>query len=82
MEAQAGMARNEVHMLTMFEEEDKIFGALKAGAMATYLRKIPTKRSSNPYKQCIKGESAMNGMIATKVLDYFHAQQKKNKRCA
>lgn len=67
----------KVLMLTMFEEEDKIFGALKAGANGYLLKKDSNQKIIESIHAVYKGESAMNGMIAAKVLDYFHAQQKK-----
>ena len=53
----------KVIMLTVFEEVNKIFGAIKAGANGYLL-----KKDSPP----------MNGVIAAKVLDYFQKQQKSN----
>ena len=67
----------KVLMLTMFEEEDKIFGALKAGANGYLLKKDSNQKIIESIHAVYKGESAMNGMIASKVLDYFYAQQKK-----
>jgi DNA-binding NarL/FixJ family response regulator len=67
----------KVLMLTMFEEEDKIFGALKAGANGYLLKKDSNQKIIESIHAVHKGESAMNGMIASKVLDYFYAQQKK-----
>lgn len=67
----------KVLMLTMFEEEDKIFGALKAGANGYLLKKDSNQKIIESIHAVYKGESAMNGMIAAKVLDYFHTQQKK-----
>ena len=39
----------KVLMLTVFEEEDKIFGAIEAGANGYMLKKIRRTRSLNPY---------------------------------
>ena len=61
----------KVLMLTMFEEEDKIFGALKAGANGYLLKKDSNQKIIESIHAVYKGESAMNGMIASKVLDYF-----------
>lgn len=67
----------KVLMLTMFEDEDKIFGALKAGANGYLLKKDSPQKIIESIHAVHRGESAMNGMIATKVLDYFFNQQKK-----
>ncbi|HRH50008.1 MAG TPA: response regulator transcription factor [Panacibacter sp.] len=67
----------KVLMLTMFEEEEKIFGALKAGANGYLLKKDSPQKIIESIHAVYKGESAMNGMIASKVLDYFYTQQKK-----
>ena len=68
----------KVMMLTMFEEEDKIFGALRAGANGYLLKKDSPQKIIDAIHAVEKGESAMNGMIASKVLDYFFSQQKKS----
>lgn len=67
----------KVLMLTMFEEEEKIFGALRAGANGYLLKKDSPQKIIDAIHAVEKGESAMNGMIASKVLDYFFEQQKK-----
>lgn len=68
----------KVLMLTVFEDEDKIFGAIKAGANGYLLKKDSPQKIIESVHAVNKGESAMNGLIASKVLDYFHTAQKKD----
>jgi DNA-binding NarL/FixJ family response regulator len=67
----------KVLMLTVFEDEDKIFGAIKAGANGYMLKKDSPQKIIESVHAVCKGESAMNGLIASKVLEYFYNQQKK-----
>lgn len=68
----------KVLMLTVFEDEEKIFGAIKAGANGYLLKKDSPQKIIESIEQVYAGESPMNGMIASKVLDYFQQQQKKS----
>jgi DNA-binding NarL/FixJ family response regulator len=68
----------KILMLTVFEDDDKIFGAIKAGANGYLLKKDSPQKILDAIDAVVKGESPMNGMIAAKVLDYFQKQQKKN----
>lgn len=69
----------KILMLTVFEDDDKIFGAIKAGANGYLLKKDSPQKILDAIEAVAKGESPMNGMIAAKVLDYFQHQQQKNK---
>lgn len=66
----------KILMLTVFEDEDKIFRALKAGANGYLLKRDSPKKIIDSIHAIMNGESAMNGLVASKVLDYFHQQQK------
>ena len=68
----------KVIMLTVFEDDEKIFGAIKAGADGYLLKKDNHQKILNAIDAVYKGESPMNGMIAAKVLDYFKLRQKKS----
>jgi len=68
----------KVMMLTVFEDEEKIFKAIKAGANGYLLKKDSPQKILEAIDAVNKGESPMNGMIAAKVLDYFQKQQKKS----
>jgi DNA-binding NarL/FixJ family response regulator len=61
-------------MLTVFEEDEKIFGAIKAGANGYLLKKDSPQKILDAILELHEGKSSMNGLIARKVLEYF--QQK------
>jgi DNA-binding NarL/FixJ family response regulator len=67
----------KVLMLTVFEDNEKIFGAIKAGANGYLLKKDSPQKILDAIELVYKGESPMNGMIATKILDYFQQSQQK-----
>ncbi len=68
----------KVLMLTVFEDVEKIFGALKAGANGYLLKKDSPQKILDAIDFVYRGESPMNGVIAAKVLDYFHQSSQKN----
>lgn len=61
----------KILMLTVFEEAEKIFGAIKAGANGYLLKKDPPDRIMNAIFSLMQGEATMNGIIAAKVMEYF-----------
>jgi len=65
-------------MLLIFEDEEKIFKAIKAGANGYLLKKDSPNRILDAIDEVSRGEAPMNGMIAAKVLDYFQKQQQKH----
>jgi DNA-binding NarL/FixJ family response regulator len=62
----------KVIMLTVFEDEDKIFAAIKAGADGYLLKKDSPQKVLDSIQDVFDGKSSMNGIIARKVLEYFH----------
>jgi len=60
-----------IFMLTVFEDEEKIFGSIKAGALGYLLKKDAPEKIIEAIRNIYKGESVMNGQIARKVLHYF-----------
>lgn len=58
-------------MLTVFEDEEKIFHSIKAGALGYLLKKDPPEKIVDAIRSIHKGESIMNGQIARKILNYF-----------
>ncbi len=66
----------KVLMLTVFEDDEKIFSAIKSGANGYLLKKDNHQKLLDAIEAVYKGESPMNGMIAAKVLDYFQKHQK------
>lgn len=67
----------KVMILTVFEDDDKIFGAIKAGANGYLLKKDSPGKILDAIHAVHNGESAMNGMIASKLLDYFKKEGRK-----
>lgn len=67
-----------VFMLTVFEDDDKIFNSIKAGADGYMLKKDPPEKIVEAIKAIKNGESIMNGKIARKMLDFF--SRKENER--
>lgn len=61
-------------MLTVFEDADKIFGAIKAGANGYLIKKDPPDKIRNAIFSLQNGEAIMNGIIAFKVMEYFKKQ--------
>lgn len=67
----------KVLMLTVFEDEEKIFGAIKAGALG-YLLKVDTAQVPAAVLEIASGKSPMNSIIAKKVIEYFQKRQNFN----
>src|SRR5580698_2974311 len=68
-----------IFVLTVFEEEEKIFESVKAGAQGYLLKKDPPERIIEAIYAVHKGESILNGKIARKMLEYFSDQENKRK---
>ena len=66
-----------VFMLTVFEDMDRIFDSIKAGAVGYLLKKDPPEYIIDAVRKVFKGESVMNGKIARQVVDFFNKQLKK-----
>ena len=64
----------KVLMLTVFEEPEKIFGAIKAGANGYLLKKDSPDRIVEALFSLQNGESMMNGIIAARVIEFFKKQ--------
>ena len=62
-------------MLTVFEDDEKIFGAIKAGANGYLLKKDSPQKILDAIKELSEGKSSMNGLIAKKVMEYFHKKK-------
>jgi DNA-binding NarL/FixJ family response regulator len=67
----------KVIMLTVFEDDEKIFGAIRAGANGYLLKKDSPQKILSAIQSVMRGESPMNGMIAAKMLEYFQRQGKR-----
>lgn len=60
-----------VMILTVFENRDKIFDALRAGATGYLLKKTPAIQIIESVVELFNGGSPMSGEIARKVLEFF-----------
>lgn len=65
-----------VFMLTVFEDDEKIFDSVKAGALGYLLKKDPPEKIIEAIHSVYNGESIMNGKIARKMLEYFTKKEK------
>lgn len=61
----------DIIMLTTFEDKDKIFKALCAGACSYLSKQVPLKKIQEAILTVSKGGSYMTPMIARKVVNYF-----------
>jgi DNA-binding NarL/FixJ family response regulator len=58
-------------MCTVYEEDDKIFDALKAGASGYILKKTQPQRLMEAIKELLEGGAPMSSSIAAKVVGAF-----------
>lgn len=58
-------------MLTMSEEEEDLFNALKCGAQGYVLKDTPSKRLHDELRRMLRGETPLSGLMATKMLGEF-----------
>lgn len=66
-----------IFMLTVFEDEENIFEAIKAGAIGYLLKKDPPEEILEAIRNIHRGETVMNGKIARKVLQYLSKPEPK-----
>lgn len=72
--------RPQVHvvMFTVFEDKEKIFAALQAGASGYLLKNTPLPKIKEGLLEVLDGGASMSPQIALKVIEYFKLS-KKNK---
>jgi len=75
IELKAVFPEIKILMLTVFEDDEKIFAAIKAGANGYLLKKDPPQKILDAIRELSEGKASMNGLIAKKVMEYF--QKKK-----
>jgi DNA-binding NarL/FixJ family response regulator len=68
----------KILMLTVFEEDEKIFAAIKAGANGYLLKKDSPQKILDAIKDLSEGKASMNGLIAKKVMEYFYKKPATN----
>ena len=62
-------------MFTVYEDDEKVFEALKAGASGYMLKKHGSPKIIEALKELYHGGSPMSADIARKVVNIFHAQE-------
>src|SRR6476661_3420816 len=68
-----------VIMYTVFEDDDKLFQCLCAGANGYLLKKTPPARLFDAINEVLEGGAPMSPIIAQKVLSTFRSKQDVNK---
>jgi DNA-binding NarL/FixJ family response regulator len=68
----------QVMMFTVFEEDDKIFDAIKAGASGYLLKKTPPDEIVEAIKELYHGGAPMSSSIARKVIQSFQQVHKEH----
>jgi DNA-binding NarL/FixJ family response regulator len=64
-----------VVMLTTFDDSDRVFESLKAGAAGYVLKRAPREEILNALREVCDGGAPMSGAIARKVVQYFRHNQ-------
>jgi len=64
-----------VVMLTTFDDSDKVFESLKAGASGYVLKRAPREEILSALREVCDGGAPMSGAIARKVVQYFRQHQ-------
>jgi NarL family two-component system response regulator LiaR len=67
------MPNTQFCMFTVFEDDEKIFKSLKAGAKGYILKNSSSEKILSSARELYKGGSPMNPEIARKVIDAFSA---------
>ena len=62
----------QILMLTVYEDSDKIFNSLLAGASGYLLKRTPQREILEAIADVHRGNSPMTGHIARKVVQYFN----------
>jgi len=66
----------EIIMLTVFEDEDRIFDSMRAGASGYLLKKSPPAKIIEAIREASMGGAPMTSSIAKKVVQYFSGKGK------
>lgn len=71
------LSKTNIIMLTGFEEDDKIFKALCAGAVSYISKRTPLAKIEEAIFTIYRGGSYMSPSIARRVINYFAPKQEK-----
>jgi len=69
----------EMMVLTVYDDAETIFNALKAGATSYLLKSTPSEKVVEAIEDVCRGGSPISSQIARKVIDAFAAKEKSNK---
>jgi DNA-binding NarL/FixJ family response regulator len=67
-------------MFTIYENDEKVFEALEAGANGYLLKKTPLSKISDSLVELHEGGAPMSTQIARKVIDRMHANESEEKK--
>ena|ERR1700730_3241798 len=67
-------------MFTIYENDEKVFEALEAGANGYLLKKTPLSKISDSLVELHDGGAPMSTQIARKVIDRMHANESEEKK--
>ncbi len=70
----------KVVILTILEEDERLFDAIKAGANGYVLKKVQPDYLLETLCGVARGEAAISGMMAAKILEEFAAQSRKGSK--
>jgi DNA-binding NarL/FixJ family response regulator len=65
-------------MVTVYEDPDRVFSALRAGASGYLLKRTAAEQVLSALDDVRRGGAPMSGEIARKVVNYFRNQEAKN----
>lgn len=71
------LPHTHIIMYTVYEDDEKLFDSLCAGASGYLLKKTPPDQLAKAIKDVMEGGSPMSPGIAQKVIQYFHKLPKK-----
>lgn len=69
----------QIVILTMSEEKEDLFNAIKNGAHGYVLKDTPSKRLHDELRRMVQGEAPLSGLMASKVLEEFNRLRKQPK---
>lgn len=70
----------KVVILTILEEDERLFDAIKAGANGYVLKKVQPDYLLETLCAVARGEAAISGMMAAKILEEFAGQSRKSSK--
>lgn len=70
--------RMQMMMLTVYDNADTIFSALKAGASGYMLKSTPPEKIISAIEELYNGGSPISSQVARKVIDTFQVKEKSN----